>query len=45
MYFLVVLNLILKSLAIIVPLLVAVAYLTFLERKVMASVQIRLFLY
>ena len=41
MYFLVVLNLILKSLAIIVPLLVAVAYLTLLERKVMASMQQR----
>jgi len=35
------LNLILKSLAIIVPLLVAVAYLTLLERKVMASMQQR----
>jgi len=33
--------LILKSLAIIVPLLVAVAYLTLLERKVMASMQQR----
>ena len=41
MYFLLVLNLILKSLAIIVPLLVAVAYLTLLERKVMASMQQR----
>jgi NADH-quinone oxidoreductase subunit H len=41
MYFLIVLNLILKSLAIIVPLLVAVAYLTLLERKVMASMQQR----
>ena len=41
MYFLVVLNLILKSLAIIVPLLVAVAYLTLLERKVMAGMQQR----
>ncbi len=41
MYFLVVLNLILKSLAIIIPLLVAVAYLTLLERKVMASMQQR----
>jgi NADH-quinone oxidoreductase subunit H len=41
MYFLLVLNLILKSLAIIVPLLVAVAFLTFLERKVIASMQQR----
>jgi len=41
MYFLLVLNLILKSLAIIIPLLVAVAYLTLLERKVMASMQQR----
>jgi len=41
MYFLLVLNLIFKSLAIIVPLLVAVAYLTLLERKVMASMQQR----
>lgn len=41
MYFLLVLNLILKSLAIIVPLLVAVAYLTLLERKVMAGMQQR----
>jgi len=41
MYFLIVLNLILKSLSIIVPLLVAVAYLTLLERKVMASMQQR----
>jgi NADH-quinone oxidoreductase subunit H len=35
------LNIILKTLAIIVPLLVAVAYLTLLERKVMASMQQR----
>ena len=41
MYFLVVLNLILKSLAIIVPLLVAVAYLNLLERNVMAGMQQR----
>jgi NADH-quinone oxidoreductase subunit H len=41
MYFLLVLNLLLKSLAIIIPLLVAVAYLTLLERKVMASMQQR----
>ena len=41
MHFLLLLNLILKSLAIIVPLLVAVAYLTLLERKVMASMQQR----
>lgn len=39
--FLIVLNVILKSLALIVPLLVAVAYLTLLERKVMASMQQR----
>lgn len=41
MRFLIVLNLILKSLVIIVPLLVAVAYLTLLERKVMAAMQQR----
>ena len=39
--FLVILNVVLKSLALIVPLLVAVAYLTLLERKVMASMQQR----
>src|SRR6056300_621773 len=39
--FLVVLNVLLKSLGIIVPLLVGVAYLTLLERKVMASMQQR----
>ena len=39
--FLIVLNVVLKSLALIVPLLVAVAYLTLLERKVMASMQQR----
>jgi NADH-quinone oxidoreductase subunit H len=39
--FLVVLNVLLKSLGIIVPLLVGVAYLTLLERKVIASVQRR----
>ena len=37
--FLIILNVVLKSLALIVPLLVAVAYLTLLERKVMASMQ------
>lgn len=41
MRFLIVLNLIFKSLVIIVPLLVAVAYLTLLERKVMAAMQQR----
>ncbi len=35
------LNVLLKSLAIIVPVLIAVAYLTLLERKVMASMQQR----
>ena len=39
--FLIILNVVLKSLALIVPLLVAVAYLTLLERKVMASMQQR----
>jgi NADH-quinone oxidoreductase subunit H len=39
--FLVVLNVLLKSLGIIGPLLVGVAYLTLLERKVMASMQQR----
>jgi NADH-quinone oxidoreductase subunit H len=39
--FLIVLNVVLKSLALIVPLLIAVAYLTLLERKVMASMQQR----
>jgi len=39
--FLVVLNVLLKSLGIIVPLLVGFAYLTLLERKVMASMQQR----
>lgn len=39
--FLVFLNVLLKSLGIIVPLLIAVAYLTLLERKVMASMQQR----
>jgi NADH-quinone oxidoreductase subunit H len=34
-------NVLLKSLAIIVPILIAVAYLTLLERKVMASMQQR----
>ena len=35
------LNILLKSLAIILPILIAVAYLTLLERKVMASMQQR----
>jgi NADH-quinone oxidoreductase subunit H len=39
--FLIILNVVLKSLALIIPLLVAVAYLTLLERKVMASMQQR----
>jgi NADH-quinone oxidoreductase subunit H len=39
--FLVVLNVLLKSLGVIIPLLVGVAYLTLLERKVMASMQQR----
>ena len=39
--FIIVLNLVLKTLAILIPLLVAVAYLTLLERKVMASMQQR----
>lgn len=39
--FLVILNIILKSLGLIVPLLIAVAYLTLLERKVMGSMQQR----
>lgn len=39
--FLVVSNVLLKSLGVIVPLLVGVAYLTLLERKVMASMQQR----
>ena len=39
--FIIVLNLVLKKLAILIPLLVAVAYLTLLERKVMASMQQR----
>lgn len=37
----VILNIILKSLIIIIPLLIAVAYFTLLERKVMASIQRR----
>ena len=37
----IVINLLLKSLALIVPLLIAVAYLTLLERKVMASMHQR----
>jgi NADH-quinone oxidoreductase subunit H len=37
----IILNIILKTLAVIIPLLVAVAYLTLLERKVMASMQQR----
>nr|YP_009476708.1 NADH dehydrogenase subunit 1 [Proteomonas sulcata]AVM81201.1 NADH dehydrogenase subunit 1 [Proteomonas sulcata] len=41
MTFFIFLNIILKTLAIIIPLLVAVAYLTLLERKVMASMQQR----
>lgn len=39
--FLIILNVVLKSLAVLVPLLIAVAYLTLLERKVMASMQQR----
>ena len=39
--FFTILNILLKSLGIIVPLLVSVAYLTLLERKVMASMQQR----
>lgn len=39
--FLTILNILLKSFGIIVPLLVSVAYLTLLERKVMASMQQR----
>jgi NADH-quinone oxidoreductase subunit H len=39
--FIIILNIILKTLSIIVPLLVAVAYLTLLERKVMAAMQQR----
>ena len=37
----IILNIILKTLAVIIPLLIAVAYLTLLERKVMASMQQR----
>jgi len=40
-FIIILLNIVLKSLAIIVPLLVGVAYLTLLERKVMASMQQR----
>ena len=40
-FIIILLNIILKSLAIIVPLLVGVAYLTLLERKVMASMHQR----
>jgi NADH-quinone oxidoreductase subunit H len=40
-YLILVLNIVLKSLALIVPLLVGVAYLTLLERKVMASMHQR----
>ena len=40
-YLILVLNIILKSLALIVPLLIGVAYLTLLERKVMASMHQR----
>ena len=39
--FFIFLNLVLKSLVLIVPLLIGVAYLTLLERKVMASMQQR----
>lgn len=41
LYLLISINIILKSLALIVPLLVAVAYLTLLERKVMGSMHQR----
>jgi spore coat polysaccharide biosynthesis protein SpsF (cytidylyltransferase family) len=40
-YLILVLNIVLKSLALIVPLLIGVAYLTLLERKVMASMHQR----
>lgn len=39
--FLIIINILLKSLGIIMPLLISVAYLTLLERKVMASMQQR----
>lgn len=39
--FFIVLNILLKSLGVIIPLLISVAYLTLLERKVMASMQQR----
>jgi NADH-quinone oxidoreductase subunit H len=39
--FLVILNILLKSFGVIIPLLIAVAYVTLLERKVMASMQQR----
>jgi NADH-quinone oxidoreductase subunit H len=41
LFFYIFINILLKSLAIIVPVLIAVAYLTLLERKVMASMQQR----
>jgi NADH-quinone oxidoreductase subunit H len=41
LHFIIILNIVLKTLAIIVPLLVSVAYLTLLERKVMAAMQQR----
>jgi len=40
-YLILILNIVLKSLALIVPLLIGVAYLTLLERKVMASMHQR----
>jgi NADH-quinone oxidoreductase subunit H len=41
LYLIILLNILLKSLALIIPLLVGVAYLTLLERKVMASMHQR----
>ena len=40
-FLIIILNIVLKSLALILPLLIGVAYLTLLERKVMASMQQR----